>query len=146
MTFLCKFMRTYFRASAFQFAQHRFAKYIIYYNLNIMLLLAFVDIFESMFIFQFRIWNRGIMSSISQRLCNVHDDVRKKVYRRNIKPHCIHICKVNSTILCEIRYQKFTGVKPCLKYSNGNRNDLQSWVELWWKQFIYMYIIRHHCE
>ena len=170
MTFLCKFMRTYFRASAlFRFQKKKYTymyvfimngkihtklllegdvqywriyaiPYIIYYNLNIMLLLAFLDIFESMFIFQFRIWNRGIMSSISQRLCNVHDDVRKKVYRRSIKPHCIHICKVNCTILCEIRYQKFTGVKPCLKYSNGNRNDLQSWVEIWWKQFIHIYI------
>ena len=59
--------------------------YFIYYNLNIMLLLAFVDIFESMFIFQFRIWNRGIMSSISQRLCNVHDDVRKKSLSQKYK-------------------------------------------------------------
>ena len=146
MTFLCKFMRTYFRAGVLQFEfQQRFAKYIIYYNLNIMLLLAFVDIFESMFIFQFRIRNRGIMSSISQTLCNVHDDVRKKVYRRNIKPHCIHICKVNSTILCEIRYQKFTGVKPCLKYSNGNRNEPQNLSRNMMKT-IYIYIIRHHCK
>ena len=121
--------------------------YIIYYNLNIMLLLAFVDIFESMFIFQFRIWNRGITSSISQRLCNVHDDVRKKVYRRNIKPHCIHICKVNSTILCEIRYQKFTGVKPCLKYSNDNRNELQGLSRNVMKTiYIYIYINRHNCK
>ena len=122
-------MRTYFRASAlqFEFQQRVYAiPYIIYCGLNIMLLLPFVDIFEGMFIFQFRIWNRGIMSSISQRLCNVNDDVGRTCYRRNIKPHCIHICKVNSTILCEIRYQKFTGVKPCLKYSNGNRNELQN--------------------
>ena len=131
MTFLCKFMRTYFRASALHFEfQQRLAKcvvpYIIYYNLNIMLLLAFVDIFEGMFIFQLRIWNRGIMSSISQKLWSAHDDVRKKCFRRNLKPHCIHICKVNITILCVIRYQKFTGVKLCLKYFNGNRNELQN--------------------
>lgn len=85
MTFLCKFMRTYFRASAlFRFQKKKYTymyvfimngkihtklllegdvqywriyaiPYIIYYNLNIMLLLAFLDIFESMFIFQFRI-------------------------------------------------------------------------------------------
>ena len=57
---------------------------------------------------------------------SVHDDVRKKCFRRNLKPHCIHICKVNITILCVIRYQKFTGVKLCLKYFNGNRNELQN--------------------
>lgn len=71
--------------------------------------------------------------------------LEKKFYRRNIKPHCIHICKVNSTILCEIRYQKFTGVKPCLKFSNGNRNEQQNLSRNMMKT-INIYIIRHHSE
>ena len=69
----------------------------------------------------------------------------KIFYRRNIKPHCIHICKVNSTILCEIRYQKFTGVKPCLKYFNDNRNELQGLSRNMMKRIyinIYIYIKR----
>ena len=131
MTFLCKFMRTYFRASALHFEFQQRLAYLrstIYYILQLEYHVTFsicryIWGHVHISIEDMKSWHHEFHFS---KTLSVHDDVRKKCFRRNLKPHCIHICKVNITILCVIRYQKFTGVKLCLKYFNGNRNELQN--------------------